>query len=183
MAGTDEEGECDGGAQPSVQAGFSGGDGVKYTTESTSILRRGSQRVRVAWSSSPAATYCGISRCRSRQVGRVRRGPPGDADVERFERSSGAAQKCLLNDLDLSIKDDLAMVRPNGRSSPDTTNFVEGKRLGSSQTPRTSTGRNSLAVITGCLRDEARRCGKGAGGGREVHHSGHATLAIRNGED
>ncbi|EJK74424.1 hypothetical protein THAOC_03897 [Thalassiosira oceanica] len=32
MAGTDEEGECDGWAQPSDQAGFSGGDGVKYTT-------------------------------------------------------------------------------------------------------------------------------------------------------
>mmetsp|Transcript_6102 Transcript_6102/g.14048 ORF Transcript_6102/g.14048 Transcript_6102/m.14048 type:complete len:108 (-) Transcript_6102:302-625(-) len=27
-----------------------------------------------------------------RQVGRARRGPPGDADMERFERSSGAAQ-------------------------------------------------------------------------------------------
>ena len=33
--------------------------------------------------------------------------------------------KCLVNDLDLSIKDGLTVVHPNGRSSPDTTNNVE----------------------------------------------------------
>ena len=33
--------------------------------------------------------------------------------------------KCLVNDLDLSIKDGFATVHPNGRRSPDTTNNVE----------------------------------------------------------
>jgi len=39
MAGMDEEGECDGGTQPSVQAGFSGGDGVKYTLFQGDVAR------------------------------------------------------------------------------------------------------------------------------------------------
>ena len=34
MARPDEKGECDGGSQPSVQSGVSGGDGAKYTTVS-----------------------------------------------------------------------------------------------------------------------------------------------------
>ncbi|EJK48925.1 hypothetical protein THAOC_32238, partial [Thalassiosira oceanica] len=216
MARPDEAGECDGGAQPSVQAGFSGGDGVKYTTGtsmaapalagSAAILRQyfeegyckadgdccGTRGCGAAINASGSLLKAALMNGAQPLTGGVQFVPSGDVlqdqplseydsnqgfgrvnlvksvslknrnkistlaindkwlqngkrDVYRviIDKSDGCDEdlratlawydppgpvgctKCLVNDLDLWIKDGLTMVHPNGRNFPDTTNNVE----------------------------------------------------------